>query len=407
GLRTELVTAMIKALPKAIRRNVVPAADWAARLMQDLPADAVEELSLAEYLAAQIQRQTYTPVAIDDFDLDSIPPHLQVTFAVVNEHGTPVARSKDLQSLQSKLKSRTRESIAKVVVKTPNALERDGLTSWDFDTLPKLIDTRQGGNTVRAYPALVDRGASVSIQLMGTPEDQARAMRGGVRRMLLLAIPSPTSYVQNHLTSAEKLSLGASPYPSTAALFEDCMAACIDSALADTGVWTRADFERVRDGLSATIMDDLFSTVGLVARVLAAAREAQKAISAASTMALLAPLADAREQLETLIRPGFVSGAGLSQLRRLPVYLAGITHRVGKLADNLGRDRTWMAEVQGITERFQKAGGTMPLKVDADPQLVRARWLIEELRLSLFAQHLGTAEPVSVQRIQKALVSAG
>src|SRR5690606_10973142 len=248
---------------KAIRRNVVPAADWAARLMQDLPADAVEELSLTEYLAAQIQRQTYTPVAVDDFDLGRIPSHLRVTFAVVNEHGTTVARSKDFAALQSKLKSRTRESIAKVVVKTPNALERDGLTSWDFDTLPKLIDTRQGGNTIRAYPALVDRGASVSIQLMSTPEDQARAMSGGVRRMLLLALPPPTSYVQNHLTPAEKLSLGASPYPSTAALFEDCMAACIDSALADTGVWTRADFERVRDGLSATIMDDLFSTVGL------------------------------------------------------------------------------------------------------------------------------------------------
>src|SRR5690554_5487347 len=403
GLRIELATALIKALPKAIRRNVVPAADWAKRLLQDLPADATDELTLAEYLAGQIQRQTYTPVTADDFELERIPPHLLVTFAVVNEHGRIVARSKDLASLQSKLKSRARESIASVVTRTPNALERDGLTSWDFNSLPKVIDTRQGGNTIRAYPALIDRGASVSIQLMSTPEDQARAMRGGVRRMLQLAIPSPTSYVQNHLTGAEKLSLGASPYPSTAALFEDCMGACIDAALAETEVWTRADFKRVRDRISATIMDELFAAVALVAKVLAAAREAQKAISAASSMALLAPLADAREQLDALIRPGFVSATGLSQLRRLPMYLAGITHRVGKLADNLGRDRSWMAEVQAITEKFVKAGGTFPLSADADAHLVRARWLIEELRLSLFAQHLGTAEPVSVQRIQKVL----
>src|SRR5690554_1146134 len=238
GFRTDLVTAMIKALPKAIRRNVVPAADWAKRLLDGLPADAPDEISLAEYLAGQIQRQTYTPVTADDFELERIPPHLLVTFAVVNEHGRIVARSKDLASLQSKLKSRARESIASVVTRTPNALERDGLTSWDFNSLPKVIDTRQGGNTIRAYPALIDRGASVSIQLMSTPEDQARAMRGGVRRMLQLAIPSPTSYVQNHLTGAEKLSLGASPYPSTAALFEDCMGACIDAALAETEVWT-------------------------------------------------------------------------------------------------------------------------------------------------------------------------
>src|SRR5690554_5540939 len=407
GLRTELVTAMIKSLPKAIRRNVVPAADWAGKLLADLPADAPDEVSLAEYLATQIQRQTYILVMAEDFDLERIPPHLRVTFAVVNEHGRIVARSKDLTSLQSKLKSRARESIASVVTRTPNALERDGLTSWDFDSLPKVIDTRQGGNTIRAYPALIDRGASVSIQLMSTPEDQARAMRGGVRRMLQLAIPSPTSYVQNHLTGAEKLSLGASPYPSTAALFEDCMGACIDAALAETEVWTRADFKRVRDRISATIMDELFAAVALVAKVLAAAREAQKAISSASSMALLAPLADAREQLEALIRPGFVSATGLSQLRRLPVYLAGITHRVGKLAENLGRDRSWMTEVQTATDSFLKAGGSFRLPADAAPHLVHARWLIEELRLSLFAQHLGTAEPVSVKRIQKVLSAIG
>ncbi|MEX1078441.1 MAG: ATP-dependent RNA helicase HrpA [Homoserinimonas sp.] len=407
GLRLDLVTALIKALPKAIRRNVVPAADWANRLLHDLPVNAIEGLSLTEYLAEQIQRQTYTPVAADDFELDRVPPHLKVTFAVVNEHGTQVARSKDLAGLQAKLKSRARESVAKVVTRTPNALERDGLTTWDFDALPKVIDTKQGGNTIRAYPALVDATTAVSIRLMSTPADQALAMRSGVRRMLLLAIPSPTGYVQNHLTAAEKLSLGASPYPSTAALFEDCMIACIDAALGDAEVWTRGEFERIRDRVSASIMDDLFAVVGLLAKALAATREAEKAIKSASSLALLAPLADAREQLGALLYPGFVSATGLPQLRRVPVYVAGITHRISKLAENLGRDRVWMGEVQAATEKYLAAGGTIPLDADAVPSLVRARWLIEEFRLSLFAQHLGTAEPVSLQRIQKVLGSAG
>jgi ATP-dependent helicase HrpA len=266
-----------------------------------------------------------------------------------------------------------------------------------------MIDTKQAGNTVRAYPALVDRGTSVSIQLMSTQQDQQRELCRGIRRLLLLAIPSPTSYVQNHLTGAEKLSLGASPYPSTQALFEDCMVACIDAAIGDSAIWTRAEFEAVRDRVSAGIMDELFATVSLAAKTLAASRDAQKTISAASSLAMLAPLADAREQHDGLVFPGFISATGLDQLRRLPVYLAGVTHRVGKLAENLGRDRVWMGEVAAATEKFLAAGGTIPLAPDAAPHLVRARWLIEELRLSLFAQHLGTAEAVSLQRIQKVL----
>ncbi|GAA3738898.1 ATP-dependent RNA helicase HrpA [Leifsonia bigeumensis] len=405
GLREELVVALIKSLPKAIRRNVVPAADWARRLLQDAPIEGSDEVGLREFLAAQIQRATYTPVAVDDFDLERIPPHLMVTFAVIDEHGRKAAASKDLGSLQHKLRSRTRESVAKAVVSTPNAIERDGLTSWDFDELPRILDTRQAGNTIRAYPALVDDGPSVAIRLMATPADQAREHRRGVLRMLQLAVPSPTGYVQEHLTAPEKLALARSPYPSTSALFADCMLACADAVLGERDIRSRADFEGVRDEFSASVLDSLFAAVSLVSSVLAAARNAEKAITAASSIALIAPLADAREQLDALVFPGFVSRTGLAQLRRLPVYLTGITHRVGKLAENLGRDRVWMSEVQSATERYRAAGGELPPHPDAAAALTHARWLLEELRLSLFAQHLGTAEPVSLQRITKLLAN--
>ena len=407
GLRQELVTALIKSLPKAIRRNVVPAADWARRLMEDAPSDGSEEVSLRGYLAAQIQRMTFTPVAADDFDLDRVPDHLKVTFAVVGEDGRQVAASKDLTSLQHKLATRTRESIAQVYVRTPHALERSGLTSWDFDTLPAVLDTRQGDNTIRAYPALVDEGSSVAIRLMGTPTDQAREHRRGVLRMLLLAVPSPIGYVQEHLTHAEKLALARSPYRTMAELFGDCMLTCADAVLGERAVHSQAEFERVRDDLSATIMDRLFTTVGLVSAVLTAAREAEKAIGSASSLALMSPLADARVQLDALVFPGFVSAAGPDRLKRFPVYLAGVTHRVGKLAENLGRDRVWLTEVQTATERYLATGGRLPLQPDTPAELVHARWLLEELRLSLFAQHLGTAEPVSLQRVTKLLSSVG
>ncbi len=402
GFREELVTSLIKALPKAIRRNVVPASDWARKLLAELPTEPGPS-SLAATIAATIQRLTYVPVSEQDFELDRVPAHLRMTFAVVDERSREVASGKHLSVLQLQLKSTARESVARASVTPRSNLERSGLTSWDFDSLPRTLDTKQGGNTIRAYPALVDEGATVNIRLMTTPDDQAREMRKGVRRMLQLAIPSPLSYVQEHLTHTEKLTLAQSPYRTTTELFADAMAACIDDALGSRQVWTLTEFEMMRDEISAIIVEALFQAVSLLSQIIAASREADKALKSASNIALLSPLADAREQLSALIFPGFASATGIRQLRRLPVYLAGITHRIGKLAENLGRDRVWMSEVQTATARYELAGGTLPLAPDSPESITRARWLLEELRISLFAQQLGTAEPVSLQRIVKVL----
>jgi ATP-dependent helicase HrpA len=331
-----------------------------------------------------------------------------MTFAVVDERGKRLGAGKSLPALQLALAPKARESVARAVdapaagTREP-ALERAGLTTWDFDSLDRVRDTKHGPNTIRAYPALVDEGASVSIRLMATPGDQARAHRQGVRRMLRLAIPSPLPYVQEHLTTTEKLTLAQGPYRNTTELFEDCLVACIDAVVGDRPVWTRAEFEAVRAEVSGGIVDSLFRTVALVASVIAAAREADKAIKATTSIALIGPLGDARSQLDALVYPGFVSATGLERLRRLPAYLAGLIHRVGRIADNVGRDRVWMTEVQQATARYVEAGGRFPLPADAEPRLARARWMLEELRLGLFAQHIPTAEPASLQRITKVL----
>jgi ATP-dependent helicase HrpA len=152
-------------------------------------------------------------------------------------------------------------------------------------------------------------------------------------------------------------------------------------------------------------MDALFGLVAQVAKVLDGARTVDRAISAASSISLMSPLADARSQLEALVHPGFIGAAGVARLRRVPVYLAGIVHRVEKLADDSGRDRRWQAEVEQATQLYLEAGGTLPLDPEADPRLAEVRWMLEELRLSLFAQALGAAGPVSVQRIRKALAT--
>jgi ATP-dependent helicase HrpA len=423
GLHEELVTALLKTLPKAIRRNVVPTADWARRLLKEIhpPVEPVEpSLRLTESLAQQIRADTYTVIAPTDFDETRLPPHLRMTFAAVDERGHGVATSTSLVALQHRFAERSRESVAKVTAAaaprgvpgaTAPSLERTGLTTWDFETLPAKLTTTISSGSITGYPALVDEGTTVAIRVFGTAADQAREHPRGVRRLIALTVPSPLSYVQEHLTGTEKLQLATSPYRSTVALLDDALLATIDQ-LADAATtsrtlgeqpFDRAAFETLRAEVNGRLVDALFATVSLAARVLGAAREADRAISGAASLSLMAPLADARSQLDALVHPGFLRITGATQLLRVPIYLAGITHRVSKLTDAPGRDRVWLTEVGRATTLYTDAGGTLPLTADTAVRLIPVRWMLEELRISLFAQQLGTAGTVSIQRIKKAL----
>ncbi|PZF63160.1 ATP-dependent RNA helicase HrpA [Curtobacterium sp. MCPF17_047] len=427
GLRKELVTALIKALPKQIRKNVVPAADWAEKIVAELPDDAptTPTESFRATLAKTIQRLVHVPVSESDFDMSRVPSHLLPTYAVVDERGRRVEAGKDLSALQTKLKDRTQQSVAAATQRSGGSsrvadagsgrrIERSGLTTWPDQDLPEVLDTKQAGGVIRAYPALVEEGsgpkATVGVQLLATPGDRTVQMPEGVRRLVMLAVPSPVSYIQQHLTAQEKLALAASPYPSTNALFDDVLAAVVDAGIRRTHpdglVFTRAAFDQVRATVSATVVDTMFTAVSEVAAVLTAQRNAERAMKQATNMALLPALSDMRQQMERLVFPGFVSVAGLDRLRRIRVYLQGIDARVTKLLQNPGRDASWMREVTGATDRYVEAGGTFPPAVGSHPELVHARWMLEEFRLSLFAQELGTAETVSLQRITKALTAA-
>ena len=438
GMRDEMVTALLRSLPKAIRRHVVPAADWAARFAEDLDGqgpeahDGLPPTTLRDALATRIQRIANQPVSAADFELDRVPAHLKVSFRVVDERGRAVGSDRDLPALQRRLADRARTSVEKSLARsmterdattravpevsplrpspaTPAAgiTPRTGLTEWDFGDLPDVVDTKVAGGVVRGYPALVDEGASVALRVEATPEAAEGANRAGVRRLLLLAVPSPASYVLEHLTSAEKLALAASPYPSAKALVEDARVAVADAVLArkaeSSVVRSRADFERVRDALSAAVVDETFQAVSLAARILTAARDADRAVRAQNSLTLLGALNDVRGQVAGLVFPGFIARIGVARLAHLPRYLRGAKERVDGLVDSPGRDRQRMTEFERAAAVYAEAGGTIPPASDAPAALVRTRWLLEEFRVSLFAQHLGTAEPVSPQRIQKSL----
>lgn len=433
GMRDELITALLRSLPKAIRRHVVPAADWAATFSGELAGQGPEShaglppTGLREALAARIQRVASQPVTPADFEMERVPSHLQVSFRAVDERGRAVGSDRDLAALQERLSGKARASVARSLSENPGArrhtptgpaapgpgapgssfTERTGLTEWSFGDLPDVVDTKVAGGVVRGYPAIVDEGSSVALRIQATPEAAARLTRAGARRLLLLAVASPSAYVLDHLTSPEKLALAASPYPSAKALIEDARVAVADAVVARTVaggiVRTRAGFEAVRDALSGVVVDELFQTVSLVARILTAARDVERAVRDQNSLTLLSTLNDVKGQVAGLVHPDFVSRTGTARLAHLPRYLRGALERVRTLPDNPGRDRQRMTEFERAAAVFAEAGGGIPLPPDAPVALERTRWLLEEYRVSLFAQQLGTAEPVSLQRIQKAL----
>lgn len=435
GMRAELIAALIRSLPKAIRRTVVPAADWAARFSDELHGagpeshDGLPPVALTDALAARIQRVANQPVTAADFDLDRVPGHLRVSFRAVDARGRAAGSDRDLTALQARLADRARQSVASSIERAasrapgPRApapaggaagtapagdgfAERSGLTEWSFGDLPAVVDTKVAGGVVRGYPAVVDDKTSVALRLESTPEAAAAATGGGVRRLLLLAVPSPAPYVLEHLTSAEKLALAASPYPSAKALIEDCRVAVADAVRGRTapdGVRSAQDFAAVRDAFSRTVVDELFQTVSLAARILTLSRDVERAMRDANSLTLLGALGDVKAQLSGLVFPAFASRTGLEQLAHVPRYLQAAADRVRALPDNPGRDRQRMSEFERAAAAYAEAGGTIPPAAGAPAALVRTRWLLEEYRVSLFAQQRGTAEPVSLQRIQKSL----
>ncbi|MBA0047362.1 ATP-dependent RNA helicase HrpA [Mycobacteroides sp. LB1] len=401
ALREELITALIRSLPKDLRRNFVPAPDTARAVLTNLEPGS-EPLVYA--LGRELHRISGIRVPTDAFDLDKVPPHLRMTFVVESADGTEVARDKNLDTLQERLAGSTRRAVATAVA---GEWERNGLRAWpeDLTELPRTVEQLSGGHTVRGFPALIDAGTSVDIRVFATAAEQRAAMATGARRLLRLSIPSPMKAVERGLDPRSKLLLSSNPDGSLAALLDDCADAAVD-LLAPTPIWTRAEFTALRDhatqGLAATTLDILRRAE----KVVAAWSEVQVALPTKAPVAQSDAIADMREQLGGLLPIGFVTATGAARLLDLARYVTAIGKRLERLSQGVETDRGLMHRVHAVEDAFDDLLRDLPAGRSDDSDIRDIAWFIEELRVSLWAQQLGTARAVSEQRILKAINAA-
>ncbi len=398
GLREELVVALIRSLPKALRRNFVPAPNYARAF---LVAVTPGEQPLLDALERHLRRTTGVVVTRSDWALEKLPAHLRPTFRITGDDGAVLDEGKDLDRLMATLRSSAGEAVSAAA----SSLEREGVTAWDFEALPTVFTQTRAGHEVTGYPALVDDGDSVSIKVMSTPADQLAAMRLGLRRLLVLAAPTPTASITADLPNTDKLTLALNPHGSVSALLDDCYAAGVDVVVArhDGLVWDRRGFGALRDAVAAEgrpVTDDVLR---LVTAAVVADQKVNRRLSGRAELALLPALSDLASQRERLVHPGFVAEAGIEALRHYPRYFAAMGVRLDKLATDPRRDAVLIGPVRAVQTAYLQRVEGLPPHTEPGEDLRRVRWMIEELRVSLWAQHLGTPRPVSVQRIERAL----
>jgi ATP-dependent helicase HrpA len=398
ALREELVTALIRSLPKDLRRNFVPAPDTARAVLAELIPG---QEPLLEGVQRELHRRTGVLVPITAFDLTKLPTHLRVTFSVEDGTGAIVARGKDLDALQENLAAPVRAAVAAAVA---GELERSGLRAWpdDLAELPTTVERTSGAHTVRGFPAFVDEQDSVAVRVFATAAEQAAAMRVGTRRLLRLAVPSPVKAVERSLPTRARLVLGANPDGSLAALLDDAADAAVD-ALVDAPAWTRESFAALRERVAAELAPTTIAITGLVEKVLAAAHEVRLALPADPPPAQAEAIDDIREQFRRLLPAGFVTATGRDHLADLARWVTAIGRRLERLPRDIDADRGRMARVHAVQNVYDELVAALLSGRAAAEDVRDIARLIEELRVSLWAQQLGTARPVSEQRIYRAI----
>ncbi|QKJ87230.1 ATP-dependent RNA helicase HrpA [Paramixta manurensis] len=399
GVRRELVIALIKSLPKPIRRNFVPAPNYAeAFLGRATPL----ETPLLDALEREFRRMSGVTIEREAWQWEQVPDHLKITFRVVDDKNRKLKEGKDLTELKAQLKEKVQETLSNVA---DEGLEQSGLHIWSFGDLPDHFEQKRGNYSVKAWPALVDEKESVAIRLFDSQHEQQKRMWQGQRRLLLLNIPSPIKYLHEKLPNKAKLGLYFNPYGKVLDLIDDCIACGVDKLIAGFGgpTWKRDEFTRLHDKVRAELNDTVVEIAQSVEQILTAVFTINKRLKGRVDMSMALALSDIKAQMAGLVYRGFVTQNGWKRLPDTLRYLQAIERRLEKLPVDPHSDRARMLKVEQVQQAWQSWLNKLPPLRRDDEDVQEIRWMIEELRVSYFAQQLGTPFPISDKRIIQAM----
>lgn len=413
GLRLELITQLLRSLPKVHRTQVVPAPDWARRLLAELRAAVQsgdldpEHTALPRALADRLRLDAGLPVGPEDFDHSRLPDHLQVTFVVVrpaegSRGETEVARGKDLVALQQEHAGQ----VAATLSRAARSSRHTGATSWIFGEMPREVSIERHNTRATGHPALVDEGSAVGSMVQDTPARAAASHRLGLRRLVMLNTPDPTRWVVSHLSNTDKFALGSSPYASVPDLLADArlksVGDLVGAAVDPVDVRDEAAFRALCDTVRQDNPDHMRRVVAVAAEVLRADQQVSLALAGVRDPDVVA---DVTEQRANLVFPGFIAATDDPAYQRLPVYLRAIGVRLAALPAAAARDLQAMESINDVEDAYAKLCAAQP-PGRLPPAVEEIGWMIEELRVSLFAQTLGTRTTVSAKRVRKAIERA-
>jgi ATP-dependent helicase HrpA len=400
GWLEEKTAALIKTLPKDMRIHFIPAPDTAKAIT---PLLRFGEGDLIASIAWQLGRRSEIHVPRDAWQPEALPDWLRMNFVIVDEAGKPIEMGRDLEEIRRKLRIEVTETFASL---PQSEWHRDGVTRWDFPDLPEQIEVVRPGITLRGFPALVDAGESVSLRLMDTLDAARTAMRGGLRRLFALQLAEQMKYLARNLPGIDQLALHYATIGPGADLRRDLIQVITDRALFgdEDGmglIRRKQEFvSRAEAGwrrLSAATAE----TCELVAQTVASHQEIARQLAVPFPPLLSASIADLRQQVAALLPRGFVITTPFPWLRQFPRYLKAAEVRLRKLTNaGAARDMQVMQEIAPLWQQYLRRAELHRLRGISDPALVQYRWMLEELRVSLFAQELKTSVPVSVKRLQ-------
>ncbi len=416
GLLEELVTTLLRGLPKNLRKTLVPIPDTARRVVKRLE---VSDRPLVQALGDALRQTSDVHVPEDAWDLESLPGYLRMRYRILDDKGRELASGRDLAKLRKDYAGKGSRQFAQL----PSAeLEREGITRWDFGPLPEIVELKRGGIRIQGHPALVDRQEHVDLRVLDSEEAAANAHRAGLRRLLMLSMPQDLRYLRKNLPGLNSMRLQYAKAPAREvgsvkgevrskggkALAAGDLSDELVALILDRTFFT--DRPRITDaaGFEARIAahkSDMMETANQVCKLAADAlsvyQRLRKQVDGLTQINWLASVQDIKAQLDGLVYKGFLSGVAYEQLAEYPRYLRALETRLQRLPGDAQRDRQRVQELSGLQQDLQARQKSAREAGREDPRLEEIRWMLEELRVSLFAQPQPTAYPVSVKRIEK------